>query len=761
MYGQPKSVSRISCFSRQPQSLKRYGLLWCGAWVWTALLFFSAPELFAGGAVIQGTATNAETGGPLAKVEVIVVNRGVKTLTGAAGNYRFSGLPPGRYKLLVSAPFYAKALEEVQLTEEAVYTVDFKLGEKVIEMSEIVLTATLTEKDIQSVPVATEVITAREIEELGAEKMHEALAESQGLYVQFGNGRATSASLRGLNLNQSLILVDGRRLAFGFGDNLDLDDIPVGLIDRVEVVRGPGSALYGSDAMGGVINFITRRPTEGLSGGFDVRYGQSRYGEAETPLFRGDLSGKTGRLGYSFFSRFSSKDYYDRDKSTFFGDGDQYDEASASGELSLDLGAGHRLSGGMDYLNDKQKGYREMSFGDGIRDAAWNRNSLFLEYNGLISGGMSLMLRGYRSFYENDTKNFSVGTGEVNTPLTLTGEPYHLEQDLRQVEGRVSGMFPGRQLVTAGAEHRWEDRQDNEVDEGVSNSAAFIQDEIWLANPLLVVMGARFDYHSEFGSEFSPRLGATYSPLEHLRIKSAYGEGFRAPTIYELYVHKDTQKNLLIPNSNLTAETSRGYEFTLEGERGLISARATYFRNEIDDMINTVQIGLDTLIQSGGGGGGSGGGGKQGGSSVQTRPIFKYENVDQATVQGVELSAELSLPAGFSIGEEAFLLDTRDENSGRELFNKPDFINTVKFGWSSSKLGLNANFRIISTGSQYLSLDEKADRYTVCNLHLTKKMGKNFKLHAGVYNLFNADPYLPQFQGSGTYFHLGIAADYR
>jgi outer membrane receptor for ferrienterochelin and colicins len=296
------------------------------------------------------------------------------------------------------------------------------------------------------------------------------------------------------------------------------------------------------------------------------------------------------------------------------------------------------------------------------------------------------------------------------------------------------------------------------VDQNVYNSAAFLQDEIWLANPLLLVIGGRLDHHSNFGTEFSPRLGATYSVTENFRLKGAYGEGFRAPSIYELFGHRDTPKNLLIPNHSLTAETSRGYEFTAEGKAGLLSSRVTFFRNEIKDMINTVQIGLDTLSQSGGGGGG----GKSGGSkSVQTRPIFKYENVDRATVQGVELAASLELPVGLTISDEATLLDTKDENTGRELFNKPDFNNVVKLAYAHEKLGLNANFRIISTGSQWLSLTEKVDSYTVCNLYLSKKMAANFKLYGGVNNVFNANPYFPHFEGTGTYFYLGISADYR
>ncbi|MBW7998420.1 MAG: TonB-dependent receptor, partial [Candidatus Glassbacteria bacterium] len=116
---------------------------------------------------------------------------------------------------------------------------------------------------------------------------------------------------------------------------------------------------------------------------------------------------------------------------------------------------------------------------------------------------------------------------------------------------------------------------------------------------------------------------------------------------------------------------------------------------------------------------------------------------------------------GFSISEEAAIYDAEDKISGAPLFNRPDFVNTVKLAYAHAALGLNVNFRIISTGAQYLSLDEQVNGYTVCNLHLSKAVADNFRLNGGINNLFNADSYFPQFQGTGTYFYMGISLDYR
>ncbi len=732
------------------------------------LLMVAAASLSGarGTGVIEGAVSDAGTGYPLAGVEIKAINRGISVLSSDDGTFRLENLAAGRYKLLASASFRARQVREITIAPGQSGRVDFSLGEKVIEMQGLVVTATMTEKDVEAVPATVEVLTRTELDDIGAESIHAALGESQGLNVQFGNGRTVAAGLRGLNANQSLILVDGRRQSLGFNDMLHLDDFPLGMVDRVEIVRGPGSALYGSDAMGGVINLITRRPTDGIRGGFDMRYGQNRYGEAETPFFCGNLSGSNGKVGFALSTTLNSRDYYDRDKTDFLSDGDNYDVAAGSGMLRWEAAPGHSVSGGMDYSRTSQDGDRVMSSGDGKKETEWDRRSVFASYEGRLADNLDLMLRVNSSHYENDNQNYLVGSGQGVTPMTPTGEPYHLEQDMHQFESRISSLLLGRQLITAGVEHRIEDRKDNEVDSDVNNSALFFQDEFWFSDVLLAVAGARFDHHSEFGSEFSPRLGVTLCPESNFRIKVSYGEGFRAPTIYELHVRKDTPRNLVVPNSNLDAETSSGFEIGAEGEAGPFSARATYFRNDIDQMINTVQIGVDTVSQTSGGGSsgsgsGGGGGGGGGGQAANTRPIFMYENVDEALVQGLELRLALELPGGFSVAEEALILDAEDSNTGLELFNRPDFVNTVKLAYIHERLGLKANFRIISTGEQHLSLNDKADGYTVCNVHLSKSLASGFRLYGGIDNLFNADPYFPKFDGTGTYFYTGIALDYR
>ena len=630
--------------------------------------------------------------------------------------------------------------------------------ETVYELEEFVVTATMTERDIEQVPASMEVITRTEIEEMGAETVAEALKEAQSLTLQGVSGRGTVASLRGLSTKHTLVLVDGKRLSTGFRNNMDLGEIPTSMIERIEIVRGPSSALYGSDAVGGVINIITKPPSEKWTGGVTLGYGQSRYGEAENPLSKGHFAGRTGKIGYSLSGHFNQKDRYDRDKSTVQTDGDDKRIVSGTGKLSFDLAQDHRLWAGLEFAQTQREGIRTFGWGSGTREADSQRRAYFLEYQGKFRERSDVMLRGYQSHFETDIKVTPLEAGPGGTLLTQTGEPYHLNQDLTQMEGRWSERFFDQHRMTLGAEYRIEKRKDNDSDDDVNNSAFFFQDEFQVSDPFLLVLGVRYDRHSDFGSAFSPRVSTMYAVNEALRLKGSYGEGFRAPTIFELYIESDTKRSLIHPNPDLDAETSRSYELGAEGKYGIFSGGITAFRNDLNDMIHTVQVGTDTLKGKGKGGG-------KGGGKPKTRPILEYRNVAEAMTQGLEINASLRLPLGFVLSDNATLMNTEDKGTGEELFNRPDFMNSAKLTYKNARFGIRTNVRATTVGSQKTSATEEAEGYTFWHLRASKRLFGFFEVHAGVNNVFNKKPSVYGCVGSagdtGTFFYGGVSAEFR
>ena len=663
---------------------------------------------------------------------------------------------------------YESQSKRITVRENITVELDFTLKSRVIDLGKIeikgevpsrAVTATMIEMEIEKIPSAVEIITEDQIQEMGALTVADALMESQSVYLQGDSERALSASLRGMRTTHTLVLIDGRRVAAGLRDNVNLDDIPTSMIERIEVVRGPSSALYGSDAIGGVVNIITKEPPEDVVAGISVRYGQNKYGEAQNPFVKGYLAERTGIFGYSLSASVDRENQYVRYKETPWTDGDKKSFRSGAMVFSLDPGPEQRFQGGFDYSRVVRKGIRPFSWGDAKRESITQRKSHFVDYNGKLLKNTELTFRAYQYHFETDIDLFPVILGPTENPFTQSEDSYNLVQDLKQVEGRLSQSLFSMHTVTLGAEYRSEDRKDNTTDRDVENSAFFVQDVFQVFDPLLLVFGARYDSHSQFGTELSPKASLTYSLHEDFRLKGSFGKGIRAPSIFELYIESPTKESLILPNLDLVPEKSESYEFGLEGKWKRFSGQVRFFRNDLEDMINTVQTGVDTLYAL-----------KKGGGIDKTkkpwfRPVLQYTNIAKAMTQGFEINASLKLPWGFALSDEATILDTKDKTTGARLFNKPDLLNNAKLEYTNQDLGLRASIRATTVGSRQISDIHEAEAYTFLHLYASRILSRNIEAYLGVNNLLNNDPniygYLEGAGSLGAYFYFGLTFELR
>jgi len=716
---------------------------------------------------IRGT-VKSEDGKNLKSAQVTIKGTKLGALVSESGYYLITNVPAGEQQVTVLMTGYEPLTRKVTVVAGQDVVLDFRLKARVADLEPVevraevpkrVVTATMVEMEIEKIPSAVEIITEEEIEEMGALTVADALMESQSLYLQGDNERSLSASLRGLRTTHTLVLIDGRRVAAGLRGNIELDDIPTAMIEQIEIVRGPSSALYGSDAIGGVINIITKQPTKDAIAGMAVRYGQSKYGEAQNPFLKGYLSEKKGRMGYSLSASVDKKNKYDRYENTVWTDGDKKSFRSGTGLVSFDLTPNHMLKGGFDLSRVDRKGIRPYLWGDGKRQAITSRKSYFLEYNGEFWKYSNLVLRAYQYNFETDIDIFPVIFGYTTNPLTQSEDPYNLSQELNQVEGRWSHLFLGRHMVTLGAESRLEKRIDKFSDNEVSNSAYFFQNVCQVAKPLLLVFGARYDSHSDFGTALSPKMSLTLSLQENFRLKSSYGHGIRAPSIFELYIESPTKESLIRPNLDLGAEKSRSYEFGVEGEYEGFSGVIRFFRNDLTDMINTVQVGMDTLFAQ------KRGGGLDRDRKPWTRPVLQFTNIAEAMTQGFEISASVKLPRGFVLSDDATVIETKDKTTGRRLLNKPNLLNNAKLEYENPRLGVKANIRASTVGSRIISDAYEAEAYTFIHLYASKKLADYMEVYAGINNVLNNDPnifgYLEGAGSTGTFFYCGLTLELR
>ena len=605
---------------------------------------------------------------------------------------------------------------------------------QVVEIENMVVTATMTEKEIEKAPGSIEVITSQEIEEMDAQTVADALETATGLIVADETGRIKTPSIRGTGNKHTLVLIDGRRFSMGYKDFLDINQISVDMIDRIEVVRGPTSALYGSDAIGGVVNIITKKPPHELAVGATYQYGISKHNGGEEHIGRAYFGDSFGRFGFLLAGGYQNKDGWNLD-GVLPDDGDHEELGSAVGRFTFDFNDNHSLLAGFEYSDMDREGMRFYQNLDRERDAKDKRQSYFLQYDARPNPLYNLMLRAYYSEYENDI--------EFSPTAQVTGEE-DAKRKLNQIEGRFTGAFFDKHIVTVGSEFREESREDETGrDDDVDNFSVYLQDEYQVFDPLYLVLGVRFDEHSEFGSEWTPRVSMIYSIFNNLRLKGSYGRGFRAPTISELFVtsYRKRGKWVYEPNSDLDPEKSESYEVGIEGEYKKFWGRITAFRNEIKDLVEAVYY-------------------ESTGTGNQRKDYYKYQNISEATMEGLELECGFKLPLGFGISGNLTYLETEDEETGKDLEGQPDYKGYLKLGYSHLEFGLRANVRMDYIGERYYASGTE-NGYTLYNCYLSKELFQRYTLFAGVDNIFNKKVEMDNVvYVEPTFFYTGITIRY-
>lgn len=624
-----------------------------------------------------------------------------------------------------------------------------------VELDTIVVTPSLLPQRAKDAPGSVQVIDAETIRRTGADTAAGALEGAVGLDLDHVAGRGLIPQIRGLTNKRVLVLLDGMRFSSGFRDTtLDLTELPAEIIQRIEVVRGPASALYGSDAIGGVVNIITRKPPEVLSGSGTLQYGATTEGEGGNLVVKGFLGNTWNGLGVSLAGQGTLSQEYDRELDDDVSDFD--DETRHSGMLNLhyQLGPDQAVSGGVFFSDTNRQGLRPKYGLRWDRDADSDRLSSFARYDGQF-GNTSLMARVYYSDFGSDRSYVEVGAPYSDPARQKTAqqqpdrEDFDITNELVQMELRASHLLADSHLLTLGLEYREEERSgienrgEEEVDETVDNRAVFLQDSFRLGDPLEVTAGVRVDDYSSFGTEISPRLGLVYAPRDDWRLKATYGQGFRAPSVYELYVYTENQKGDVIPNPDLDAETATSYELGLEGEKGPFSGAVTLFRNDIDDMIYKEPTG--NFRQSG------------------KKRVLEYTrvNISEAYTQGVEAQGDLFLGRGFTLVGNFTYVDAENEDTGEPLLEVPETKTFVKLAYDDPSGRWHANLRVTRLGEQIIApqfedgSQDVEDPYTVVNLYAERTMATGLKLFAGIDNLFDEIPdYTPD---KGVYVYAGIS----
>lgn len=581
-----------------------------------------------------------------------------------------------------------------------------------------VVTASRTAQRAVEAAVPLDVITRAEIERTGARDAAEVLALHPA--VQLDRSFSGSvAYVQGLEPQHVLILLDGQRVIGRVNGAIDLSRIPVERIEQIEIVRGASSVLYGSDALGGVINIVTRKARRLLSGDVALQYGG---------LNALDLRGSVGtRLGWgsaTLTAGWHRRDAYRLDDRQLATSGSAIDEQQVSGRFDARLGKRWRLGLSGAYLRRRQDGVDSSGSG-----AVLDRTNLTETADVSLSpelrlGAAQLKLVGQYSFFRDQYLVNQRGGTQLD-------QYQETREQLGRAEAQLDWNLPRGHTLTAGGELLYERLYTPRLSSGYGDRvrcAVFAQDQ-WKLDKTLglsLVPALRLDVDSQFGSNLAPKLALRLAPIPALTVRAGYGSGFRAPSFKELLLlFENTSVGYVVQgNPNLQPETSQSTNLGIEvvpTQWLLLSANA--YRNDLHNLIQALTA-------------------YAGGAAGPQR--FTYGNVASAYTQGVELAVRLHAGDLVSAEISYTLTDSLDQKTGRALEGRARHRANLALNLRSRSAGLDLTTRVAVVGPRPYYPDDNGDGqpepieaplYALWDARLALRLPAALQLFVGAQNL--------------------------
>lgn len=660
---------------------------------------------------IQGRVIDAATAAPLAYANVLLIGTQRGTATNQRGEFNLPRVPVGRYQLQVTFVGYQPQTQWIAALPDSVLTLTFQLQEDFFQTQQIVVTATRSQKLMEAVPVVTELITREEIEEKGAENLTEIMEDRPGIAIETGSSGDKYFYMNGVDSRRILMLVDNVPISGKLNDRIQLDLIDADKIDHVEIVKGPGSALYGNEAMGGVVNIITKGYPDQLRLQTSLRTGSNA-------LYSGalGLGGRIRNLNYQFSvdhlrqgaEKSSAEIEIKETESSRLGGkiqipGKQLGTLEVQGEYKQDRQLTESmLMGG---LSDNQARIKNHQLG-----LAWNRNLMpILKFQ--LVGYYSQNSRTYESVRRNATQAAAIDTTQddllgFKTDFTFTPATalkFDLGVDFSRNQYENERLSAPRERQQAGYFAQLE-----------SN---------WLP-PLTVILGGRFDQISDLEGAFSPRLSAMYQPGSWLKFRSAWGKGFRAPSFIELYsdfpIPVAGMPLRVVGNPDLKPEKSQGGNFGVEvAWRSWLLVNTTVFYNKFENMIIDYE---------------------------PKRFTYSYLNVAHAEFRGLEFQTQLYWRPNLTTTLGYNFTDIQQADEDVAFSKIAPHTASLRISWGLLQNRIKISFRdqyfsrrdilVVSGHSGAFSKAKKA-AYNEIDMTLTFKLGTWLGLRVGATNLTN------------------------
>ncbi|MCB2206528.1 TonB-dependent receptor [bacterium] len=652
--------------------------------VWTVLFLATLPAgADAQNATLQGSVTDAE-GLPLIGANVAIRGTVLGAATDAEGKYRITQLSAGSYTVQCSMIGYSRKTVVVDISDGETAVHNFTLIESVIETGEVIVTAGRHAQSLEEIPVSIAIFDADDIEARGIYRLDNALRKVSGVNITEDqvNIRGSSGYSRALG-SRVLLLVDGAPVLAGDAGEIKFDVVPMFAVDRIEVVKGAGSALYGSSALGGVINVLTREPRERVtrvrlySGFWDTPQWEQWKWWGESPRYMNGVDLQHGDAHGDFSYLLTGglrNDQSYRQNADFVRwnlNGRAWYCMSPSGNLNVSINHSDDDHGNWVYWRDLEHALQPPVNADLSEHIHSLKTQASVQYRHTHSSRFASMFRlnAYRTAYEttSDTSDFRFRpTDQTQSTAWLLGGEYQGSYTLNEDNFLTFGVDASYSTV---------DSRTFGLRDGVT-VAWYAQDDLSLGKDWHLSLGARYDLTAidslDIDAQLNPRVGLTYVPWSGGLVRASHGWGFRSPSIAERFTSASAGGILTKPNPDLKAERSTSYELGFKQDFLFgSSVDAALFWNDYENLVEPRIDPADGRIA--------------------------FRNITRARIIGYEIALDLQpLPDLFTMTASYTYLYPRDLSTESILKYRPRHLVYLSGNLTLGPVSLGADFRYVS-----------------------------------------------------------------
>lgn len=580
------------------------------------------------------------------------------------------------------------------------------------------------EESIEDVQATVEVLGQETIRSLSGRSVSQVLNEAAGITVK-DTGSNSAINMRGFDEGHTLILVDGLRRTGKYGSP-DLTGIMLEDVERIEIVRGPMSALYGADALAGVVNIITKKAVDEDSASITLIGGIAENKDRETGTLRASarLGGDT--ISHTFAFEGTERGDYRRDSSTATTDLPE--------ESHRFFSYGNNIAIGDDTLQTRVEYWDQDDSSTGRSGDEYEKEERYQLSGIYYHVGDNYLIDTNVGYGESDA-DVDRGSGRETTDYSLAEANSYFRHFTSDNVTNILGI---------GAKYEDIDVSIYSEDADRTNLSALYQNEWNINDNVSTVVGLRYDDYSDFGSTTNPRLSAKYM-LGDTEFRASYGEAFKAPSFTNMYSHFTRGGGSrpifdISGNPDLLPEESKTYELAIGHSGDNYRLDLVYHYSELDNLIASVVSGF----------------------SPPNTILMTYDNIDEATISGAELTLTLVPVQGLSVRGSLEYLDTEDKATGDRLTDSARVTGKLRLAYVRNAMSYFLNVR---SWQDYYGPDESRTNvnsdYTVVDAKVSYGFNKNTEFFGGIENLadqkmpFNMELFGTPNDPGERYFYIG------